>query len=384
MGFFNKYPYTNEHELNLDWIIAKINALKDRVKAVEDAIHDIVVVTPNDGKLTIKRNNTIVGDFTANQATNENINIVVPEKTSDLNNNSGFITSSDIPAQVQSNWNEADNTSPAYIQNKPTIPAAQVQSDWTQADNTKVDFIKNKPTIPTVNDATLTIQKNGTTIDTFTANAANNKTINITVPDTSDYVLKTGDTMTGGLNITDGGLEVTGRAVSGGDDEGIVIHRHSNNYAGLCLGIPNGLRSVFYLLPNDNAIWRYNNGVTSYDLVHPKKGGTIATVPTVTTSGDWTYYQDDNGYYHMFLKRNNYSYNFDGSIGSLKYGTNPDHWTFPITVNTVYYASITAVCKTDIVGATLYDVSSTQIRNWFWSAQGGTKTLSVFIHLIVK
>ena len=40
----------------------------------------------------------------------------------------------------------------------------------------------NKPTIPTVNDATLTIQKNGTTVNTFTANASSNVTANITVP----------------------------------------------------------------------------------------------------------------------------------------------------------------------------------------------------------
>lgn len=38
--------------------------------------------------------------------------------------------------------------------------------------------------IPTVNDATLTIQKNGTTVDTFTANSATNTTVNITVPTT--------------------------------------------------------------------------------------------------------------------------------------------------------------------------------------------------------
>lgn len=31
------------------------------------------------------------------------------------------------------------------LTNKPTIPAAQVQSDWDQSDNTKVDYIKNKP-----------------------------------------------------------------------------------------------------------------------------------------------------------------------------------------------------------------------------------------------
>lgn len=36
------------------------------------------------------------------------------------------------------------------LTNKPTIPAAQIQSDWNQSDNTKKDYIKNKPTIPTV------------------------------------------------------------------------------------------------------------------------------------------------------------------------------------------------------------------------------------------
>ena len=46
--------------------------------------------------------------------------------------------------------------------------------------------LTNKPTIPTVNDATLTIQKNGTQVGTFTANAASNKTINITVPTDND------------------------------------------------------------------------------------------------------------------------------------------------------------------------------------------------------
>lgn len=49
--------------------------------------------------------------------------------------------------QVQANWNENDTTSPAYIQNKPTIPAAQVQADWNQSDNTAPDYIKNKPNI---------------------------------------------------------------------------------------------------------------------------------------------------------------------------------------------------------------------------------------------
>ena len=56
-----------------------------------------------------------------------------------------------IPAaQVQSDWNEDNQESKAFILNKPTIPTAQIQSDWDQADSEAVDFIKNKPTIPTI------------------------------------------------------------------------------------------------------------------------------------------------------------------------------------------------------------------------------------------
>lgn len=57
-----------------------------------------------------------------------------------------------------------------------------VQPDWNQTTTTADDYIKNKPTIPTVNNATLTIQKNGANVQTFTANASSNKTANIIVP----------------------------------------------------------------------------------------------------------------------------------------------------------------------------------------------------------
>jgi hypothetical protein len=78
-----------------------------------------------------------------------------------------------IPAaQVQANWNESDNTSKAYIQNKPdltayavaanlatvattgdyddltnkpTIPAAQVQSNWSETSTSSKAYIQNKP-----------------------------------------------------------------------------------------------------------------------------------------------------------------------------------------------------------------------------------------------
>ena len=65
--------------------------------------------TPKDGTLTIQKNGTAVGTFSANQATDETVNIEVPD----------------------------------------------------------------------VNNGTLTIQQNGTTVDTFTANSSSDKTVDI-------------------------------------------------------------------------------------------------------------------------------------------------------------------------------------------------------------
>ena len=71
------------------------------------------------------------------------------EQQAQARQNIGAISESEIPASAQADWNEADTESPAYIQNKPTIPGAQVQSDWNQSDSDAVDYIKNKPSLPT-------------------------------------------------------------------------------------------------------------------------------------------------------------------------------------------------------------------------------------------
>lgn len=70
--------------------------------------------------------------------------------------------------QIQSDWNQVDNTQVDYIKNKPSIPAAQIQSDWNQANNLLLDYIKNKPTVPTtedVQDAVGSILDDGGDID---------------------------------------------------------------------------------------------------------------------------------------------------------------------------------------------------------------------------
>ena len=79
--------------------------------------------TPKDGTLTIQKNGDTVGTFSANQATDETINITVPD----------------------------------------------------------------------VNDGTLTIQQNGTTVDTFTANSSSDKTVNIQCVDLTSNQTVGGD-----------------------------------------------------------------------------------------------------------------------------------------------------------------------------------------------
>ena len=55
-----------------------------------------------------------------------------------------------ILEQQQANWAQTDSTKVNYIQNKPTIPAAQIQADWNQTDSTQIDYIQHKPNIPDV------------------------------------------------------------------------------------------------------------------------------------------------------------------------------------------------------------------------------------------
>lgn len=101
--------------------------------------------------------------------------------------------------------------------------------------------------------------------------------------DLSGYLPLSGGTVTGKLAVT-GGAYVSGRAMGGGDDEGIVIGRANNNYAGLTLGDAAGIRSVFYLMPDNSAVWRYNNGSAVSDIKHPGKAGTIALVSDIPST----------------------------------------------------------------------------------------------------
>ena len=117
-------------------------------------------VEANGGKIdTIKVNGT------AQVISDKTVNITVPTKTSDITNDSGYLTS---------------------------VPVTSVNSKTGAVVLTANDVgaLPADTVIPTVNNATLTIRRNSVDIGSFTANSANDVNIDINVPtDKSDIGL---------------------------------------------------------------------------------------------------------------------------------------------------------------------------------------------------
>ncbi len=110
----------------------------------------------NNATLTIQKNGSNVQTFTANASSNKTANIIVPTKTSDITNDSGFITkevndltnytkTSDLPS-VATSGNFAD------LQNKPTTIAGYGITDAytkTEIDNKVASVYKYKGSVAT-------------------------------------------------------------------------------------------------------------------------------------------------------------------------------------------------------------------------------------------
>lgn len=129
------------------------------------------ILDKNGNTMPSEANLQFTGASVTDDAVNHKTVVAVPEDVSDFNNDAGYLTSADVSTVAISG--DYDD-----LLNKPSIPAAQVNSDWDAVSG--VAQILNKPTIPTVNDGTLTIQQDGTTLGTFTANQSGNTTVNLT------------------------------------------------------------------------------------------------------------------------------------------------------------------------------------------------------------
>ena len=145
--------------------------------------------------------------------------------------------------------------------------------------------LANKPAIPTVNNATLTIQKNGTTVKTFTANSSTNVTANITVP----------------TKVSD----LT-------NDSGYITSSGSCNYANSAGSAPaNGGTSTASAYLNDYGTLQYGVNRLQY-----------FNISTTTTSGASNVANPTNDWYYHIIQShaNSYGYYFD--IASHFHGNN--------------------------------------------------------------
>lgn len=160
--------------------------------------------TVNNGQLTIQKNGSSIGTFTANQSSNATANIIVPTKTSDLTNDSNFISNTDYATastggvvKVGSGLSitngvlsttgggVADAVEWDNVLNKPSFSTVATSGSYND--------LSNRPTIPTVNDGALIIKKNGIDVATFTANQSSKTTADIAVPTkTSDLTNDSG------------------------------------------------------------------------------------------------------------------------------------------------------------------------------------------------
>ena len=219
--------------MNADW-----NATSGKA----EILNKPTIPTVNDATLTIKQDGTVMGTFTANQGTNQTIEITSPEyqilsisndtifltnggfvkvnvnwdnvankptfstvaftndygdlsnrpaNLSDFNNNTNFITAADVPEQVQADWTEVDSTSKAFIYNKPTIPTVP----------TSLNAFSNDPGFITATDVPAQVQSDWDETNATSAAYIKGKpdlSQYLTTASMNNYVTKTEDETIGG------------------------------------------------------------------------------------------------------------------------------------------------------------------------------------------
>ncbi|MBO7413945.1 MAG: hypothetical protein J6U20_09860 [Fibrobacter sp.] len=101
------------------------------VSGLQDALDNIP--RPKNGVLTIQKNGTQVATFSADQSSNATANITVPTKTSELTNDSGFITEAGAPKEIE------------YVENTSTFADIKAIVDAGKLPVYKVDTIPTGP-----------------------------------------------------------------------------------------------------------------------------------------------------------------------------------------------------------------------------------------------
>src|SRR5574344_3119808 len=121
----------------------------------------------------------------------------LPTKTSDLNNDSNYVSDASY-VHTDNNYTTADKTKVnnavlTSVQTLTDTQKAQARTNigaGTSSFSGSYNDLTNKPTIPSVGNGTVTIKQAGTTKGTFTMNQSGNTTIELTDNNNTYSVMK--------------------------------------------------------------------------------------------------------------------------------------------------------------------------------------------------
>ena len=185
------------------------DALQTNLDGKQDVISDLAAIRSGaEAGATAVQPNDLATVATTGAYSDLTGKPTVPTKTSELTNDTGYLTAhqslTDLgitatstelnytdgvtgAIQTQLDGKQATISDLATIRSGASAGATAVQPGDLATVATTGAYSDLSGT-PTIGSATMTIQKNGTAVDSFSANATSNKTINITVPTTASDV----------------------------------------------------------------------------------------------------------------------------------------------------------------------------------------------------
>lgn len=174
---------------------------------------------------------------------------------------------------------------------------ATVSELATVATSGSYDDLSHKPTIPTVNNGTLTIQKNGTDVQTFSANQSSSVTANITVPTKASDVNAL--SLDGGTINKSKTIKMDASANSDGANLKWGTVNHKNPYIGYASDQVDGTFVVGSLLGTNYASGLAIGGGSGNLLW---KGTKVATTSDITAHSNIVATQTTLGHIKMYVE----------------------------------------------------------------------------------